>query len=110
LGKLTHQVLTGAFVPRKAVTVGELCDDWLASLHNARQTTVTGYAYVLAPLRERFGDLAAQKLARPDLDKLLIELRDGGTETAKESYPASVVGALAERRDRRVAPGAGLRL
>ena len=83
LGKLTHQVSTDAFVPRKAVTVEELCADWLASLHNARQTTVTGYAYVLAPLRERFGDLAAQKLTRPALDKLLIELRDGGTETAK---------------------------
>ena len=40
-------------------------------------------AYVLAPLRERFGDLAAQKLTRPDLDKLLVDLRGGGTVTAE---------------------------
>jgi integrase len=83
LSEVSSAASTGAFVPRKAVTVEQLCEDWLASLHNARQTTIAGYAYVLSPLRERFGVLAAQKLTRPDLDKLLIELRDGGTETAK---------------------------
>jgi integrase len=83
LAEIGTQASTGTFVPRKAVTVEELCADWLASLHNARATTVNGYAYVLAPLRERYGHLAAQKLTRPDLDKLLIELRDGGTKTAK---------------------------
>jgi integrase len=83
LAEITGQASTGTFVPRKAVTVEELCADWLASLHNARATTVNGYAFVLAPLRERHGGLAAQKLTRPDLDKLLIELRDGGTTTAK---------------------------
>ena len=74
---------TDAFVPRKAVTVEALCADWLASLHNARATTVNAYRFSLAPLRERHGDLPAQKLTRPDLDKLLIALREGGTTTAK---------------------------
>lgn len=83
LAEITQQVSTDAFVPHKAVTVEQLCDDWLASLHNARQTTINGYAYCLAPLREQHGHLAAQKLTRPDLDKLLIALRDGGTKTAK---------------------------
>src|SRR4029077_8369981 len=44
LAEITQQVSTNAFVPRKAVTVDELCDDWLASLHNARQTTINAYA------------------------------------------------------------------
>src|ERR1700726_1927683 len=35
LAEITQQVSTDAFVPRKTVTVDELCDDWLASLHNA---------------------------------------------------------------------------
>jgi integrase len=83
LAEVTSQAATGAFVPRKVVTVDTLCDDWLASLHNARATTVNAYRYALAPLRERHGDLPAQKLTRPDLDKLLIALRDGGTTTAK---------------------------
>ena len=83
LAEISQQVSTDAFVPRRAVTVEQLCEDWLASLHNARATTVNGYAYCLAPLREQFGHLAAQKLTRPDLDKLLIALREGGTKTAK---------------------------
>jgi len=71
------------FVPRKAVTVEQLCVGWLASLHNTRPTTVNGYTYQLALLRERHGNLAVQELTRPDLDKLLIDLRDGGTITSK---------------------------
>jgi integrase len=83
LAEIAQQVATDAFVPRKDVTVEELCGDWLASLHNARQTTINGYAYCLAPLCEQHGHLAAQKLTRPDLDKLLTALRDGGSKTAK---------------------------
>ncbi|WP_084021617.1 tyrosine-type recombinase/integrase [Mycobacterium avium] len=83
LSKVTHLVTTDAFVPRKTVTVEDLCADWLASLHNARVTTINGYKFCLAPLREQHGDLAAQRLTRPHLDKLLIELREGGTTTAK---------------------------
>jgi integrase len=83
LAEISHRVSTEAFVPRKAVTVDQLFVDWLASLHNARQTTINGYTYCLAPLREHYGHLAAQKLTRPDLDKLFVALRDGGTQTAK---------------------------
>jgi integrase len=83
LAEISQLVSTDAFVARKTVTVNELCEDWLASLHNARATTVTHYAYCLAPLREQYGDLRAQKLTRPDLDRLLIALRDGGTRTAQ---------------------------
>jgi integrase len=83
LAEVTSAAATGTFVPRKPVTVEELCEDWLASLHNARATTVNAYRYSLAPLRERHGDLPAQKLTRPDLDKLLIALRGGGVKTAK---------------------------
>jgi integrase len=83
LSEIGQQAATDQFVPRKAVTVDELCADWLASLHNARATTINGYVYALAPLREQHGQLAAQKLTRPDLDRLLIALRDGGTKTAK---------------------------
>ena len=83
LAEITHQVSTDAFVPRKTVTVDDLCADWLASLHNARQNNGQRCACCLAPFREQRGRLAAQKLARQDLDKLLIALRDGGTKTPK---------------------------
>src|SRR6476646_7298655 len=55
LAEITQQVSADTFVQRKTVTVDDLCDDWLASLHNARQITVNGYAYCLAPLREQHG-------------------------------------------------------
>lgn len=83
LAEIGQQAATDQFVPRKAVTVEELCADWLASLHNARATTINGYTYVLAPLRERHGSMPAQKLTRRDLDDLLAALRTGGTTTAK---------------------------
>jgi integrase len=81
LAEIGPQAATDQFVPRKAVTVEELCADWLASLHNARATTINAYRYAIAPHRERHGDLPLQKLARPD--RLLIGLRGGGSMTAK---------------------------
>ena len=83
LAEVTQQAATHAFVLGKAVTVEALSADWLASLHNARATTLNAYPYALAPLEEQHGDLPAQKLTRPDLDRLLIALREGGTTTAK---------------------------
>jgi integrase len=83
LAEIGQQAASDMFVPRKAVTVEELCADWLSSLHNARATTLNAYRYALAPLRERHGDIAVQKLTRPDLDRLLTDLRDGGSMTAK---------------------------
>lgn len=83
LSEIGQQAATDQFVPRKAVTVDELCADWLASLHNARATTLNDYRYAVAPLRERHGDMPVQRLTRPDLDRLLTDLRDGGTTTAK---------------------------
>jgi integrase len=70
-------------VPRKAITVDELASDWLAALHDTRATTLNGYRYLLAPLRETHGNTPAQQLTRPNLDTLLIALRNGGTVTAK---------------------------
>jgi Arm DNA-binding domain len=83
LSEIGQQAATDQFVPRRAVTVDELCADWLASLHNARATTLNDYRYAVAPLRERHGDMPVQRLTRPDLDRLLTDLRDGGTTTAK---------------------------
>jgi integrase len=83
LAEIGQQAAADMFVPRKAVTVEDLCADWLLSLHNARATTINAYKYALAPLRERHGDLPVQKLTRPDLDRLLTELREGGSITAK---------------------------
>ena len=83
LREVQSAVHTNAFVPRKDVTVEQLCDDWLESLHNARATTIRGYAYVLAPLKEKHGHVVAQRLSRQQLDRLVLDLKEGGTKTVK---------------------------
>jgi integrase len=83
LSEVAQQAAADQFVARRSVTVEQMCADWLKSLHNARATTIAGYTFVLAPLREQHGDLAAQKLTRAQLDTLLAALRAGGTTTAK---------------------------
>ncbi|MFI2478169.1 tyrosine-type recombinase/integrase [Nocardia xishanensis] len=77
------EAASGTFVPRKDVTVDEVCGDWLDSLHWARRTTLAGYEYNLAPLREQFGNLPVQKLTRKHLDDLVAALKRGGTTTEK---------------------------
>ena len=56
LAEIAQQASIDAFVPRKAVTVEELCKDWLASLHNAGATTInaTGSA------SRRFGSVTVR--------------------------------------------------
>jgi integrase len=83
LAEVANQAAAGTFVARKTVMVETLCADWLASLHHVRATTTEDYTYALAPLRERFGNQPVQRLSRQDLDNLLVDLRGGGTVTAK---------------------------
>jgi hypothetical protein len=44
LSEIGQQAATDQFVPRKAITIEDLCADWLAPLHNAPRmlTTVRG--------------------------------------------------------------------
>ncbi|TCJ94630.1 tyrosine-type recombinase/integrase [Nocardia alba] len=83
LGKFLADAVAGEFVPRKDVTVEQVCTDWFGSLHWGRATTVAGYEYNLAPLREKYGELPVQKLTRKHIDDLVSALKAGGTTTAK---------------------------
>ncbi|MGV9664801.1 tyrosine-type recombinase/integrase [Nocardia niigatensis] len=83
LAKFLDDAASGTFVPRKDVTVAEIIDDWLKSLHSVRRVTLVGYEYNLAPVKQRYGALAVQKLTRKHLDELVVALRAGGTVTEK---------------------------
>ncbi|WP_433680637.1 tyrosine-type recombinase/integrase [Nocardia sp. CA-119907] len=83
LTKFITDAASGSFVARKDVTVEQLCVDWLASLHWARGTTLAGYRYNLAPLREQYGNLPVQQLTRKHIDDLVAALKAGGTKTEK---------------------------
>ena len=65
------------------MTVDQLCVDYLAGRHKLRESSKAKLEYDLAPLRERYGQLQAQRLTKAHIDALVLDLVAGGTQTAK---------------------------
>ncbi len=83
LAEIADQASKGSFVARGALTVDEMCRDYLIGRHNLRDTSSSKVAYDLGPLRERHGDLPVQRLTKAHLDGLVADLAAGGTKTGK---------------------------
>lgn len=83
LAEITDQASKGRFVTRKALTVEQMCQDYLIGRHNLRNGSRAKLEYDLGPLRERHGDLPVQRLTKTHLDALVDALVAGGTQTAK---------------------------
>lgn len=83
LAEITGQASIGTFVARAALTVEQMCADYLTGRHNLRETSSSKLEYDLAPLRQRYGDMPVQRLTKAHLDTLVAELVAGGTKTAK---------------------------
>jgi integrase len=83
LAEVTDQADKGLFVPRKALTVGELIDDYVTGRHDLRDTALDKVTYDLQPLKQRFADVPIQRITKADVDGLVHDLAKGGTQTAK---------------------------
>lgn len=83
LAVIAEGATKGVFVARSAVTVERVCADYLASRHKLRTTSLSKLAYDLAPLRERHGGMAVQRLTKAHIDALVTDLPAGGTKTGK---------------------------
>jgi integrase len=83
LAEIGDQSSKGTFVARAALTVEQMCQDYLTGRHNLRPTSAAKLEYDLGPLRERHGDMPVQRLAKAQLDVLVADLVAGGTKTAK---------------------------
>jgi integrase len=83
LAEITDQAAKGTFVARAALSVEQLCADYVTGRHNLRETSKAKLEYDLGPLRQRYGDMAVQSLRKADLDALVAELVAGGTKTVK---------------------------
>jgi integrase len=70
-------------VARAALTVEQVCGNYVAGRHNLRETSKSKLEYDLGPLRERYGDMPVQRLTKANLDTLVAELVAGGSKTAK---------------------------
>jgi site-specific recombinase XerD len=83
LSELQNKAATGTYVSPSRVTVEEVCANYIAGRHNMRESSLSKLAYDLAPLRERHGKLAVQRLTKANVDQLVNDLVAGGTVTAK---------------------------
>jgi integrase len=83
LAEITSAALQGVFVPRRAITVRELCENYITSRHKLRATSKAKLSYDLQPLVERHGDKPVQRLTKTDVDDLVAALLAGGTRTIK---------------------------
>jgi len=83
LAEITDQAARKEFVPRQAITVDQVCADYITGRHKLRASSLSKLAYDLGPLRERHGALPVQRLTKTHIDALVIDLLAGGTKTAK---------------------------
>jgi integrase len=77
LAEIGGQSTQHTFVARGAVTVEQVCSDWLAGKHRIKPTTRAAYEHALAPLRQRHGDLPVQQLTKQHVDQLVSDLMAG---------------------------------
>lgn len=78
LSKIQGEVAKGTHVHPSKVTVDRVVNDWLASKHSLKPSTLRGHRVVLQPVVEQLGDTEVQKLTRRDVDDLILALRAGG--------------------------------
>ncbi|WP_324194229.1 site-specific integrase [Nocardia terpenica] len=100
LAEVSNAVAKGTYVPSSALTVEQACADWLAG-KRIRQTTMTSYKHALAPLRDRHGTLAVQKLSKRMVDDLVTDLLAGkvtkGKGRNRKPWSAETVNSMIDR-------------
>lgn len=83
LAEVTDAAREGTFVPRRAITVREVCETYVNGRHKLRASSKAKLEYDLGPLIERYGDEPVQRLTKAHIDALVADLLAGGTTTAK---------------------------
>ncbi|MCF8606015.1 site-specific integrase [Gordonia sp. HY442] len=83
LSSISVEAHAGTFVPRKALTVSEVIDAYLASRHTLRPSSLSKLTYDLDVLRQFHGDKTIQSLTKTDIDSMVTALTEGGTPTPK---------------------------
>lgn len=70
---------------------GNACEDWLASKHGLKPSTLHGHRVNLAPALAELGEIEVQKLSKRHIDDLVTALRAGGlaSPTGKSRKPWS---------------------
>lgn len=80
--EIKSEARQGTYVGRSAVTLAQLCADWLDGRKGIRPSTLAGYRDVLKPLVGAYGALVAQRLTKKHIADLIDRLVAGQLERA----------------------------
>jgi integrase len=78
LDAVRGDVAKGTYVHPSKITVAQACEDWLASKHGLKPSTLHGHRANLAPALAALGEVEVQKLSKRHIDDLVTALRAGG--------------------------------
>ncbi|MBO0679161.1 hypothetical protein JRC04_16980 [Mycolicibacterium sp. S2-37] len=89
LDEIRGEVARGTYVHSTKTTVAQACDDWLASKHGLKPSTLHGHRVSLGPVTAALGGVEVQKLTKRHVDDLVTALRAGGMKspTGKDRRP-----------------------
>ena len=85
LASVQGGVKAGTYVHASKLTVDQACEEWLASKHALKESTLNGHRSTLAAFRDGLGHIEVQKLTKADLDGLVGRLRRGGSMAAERA-------------------------
>ncbi|MBB3038991.1 tyrosine-type recombinase/integrase [Hoyosella altamirensis] len=83
-------VAAGTYVSRSKRTVRQAIDEWLASKHNLKASTLRGHQSKLSAVTDELGNVEVQRLSKANLDDLVRRLRAGEVEGRSAWSPRSV--------------------
>ena len=78
LDAVRGDVAKGTYVHPSKITLTQAFEDWLASKHGLKPSTLHGHRVNLAPALAELGEVEVQKLSKRHLDDLVTALRAGG--------------------------------
>jgi integrase len=78
LDAVRGDVARGTYVHPSKITLAQACEDWLASKHGLKPSTLHGHRVNLAPALAELGEVEVQKLSKRHIDDLVTALRAGG--------------------------------
>ncbi|MGO9386257.1 MAG: tyrosine-type recombinase/integrase [Mycobacterium sp.] len=81
LDAVRGDVAKGTYVHPSKVTLAQACEDWLASKHGLKPSTLHGHRVNLAPALAELGEVEVQKLSKRHIDDLVTALRAGGLDS-----------------------------
>ena len=91
---------------RKTLTVAELCDLYLAegATHKKPSTLKADLGRIVHHIKPLLGRVRVDKVARGDIERLLIDVKDGKTAAAARERGRASAGENCGRRQRRSSP------